>query len=223
MSMPPPNRRNFLLAAASVAVTGVGVLTGLRPAVAQSPRQLSASDRTDIGRVEGYLNGLKTLRARFLQIDNGGGTAEGTLYIARPGKLRVDYDAPNPNLLIANNGLLIHYDRQLKSPAYLPLNSTPAGLLVRDPLSLSGDVTVTGVDRGPAVLRMTVIQTSDPRAGRVTFVFGERPFVLNSWQVTDAQGAVTRVTLYDAEAGISLDPKLFEFRDPATFGDGATR
>ena len=186
-------------------------------------RQLSAAEQGDIHRVEDYLNGIKTLRARFLQVDSRGGTAEGMLYIARPGRLRVDYDQPNPNLLIANNSLLIHYDRQLKAPAYLPLNSTPAGLLVRDHLSLSGDVTVTGVEHGPAVLRVTVTQTSDPRAGKVTFIFGERPFVLTSWQVTDAQGAATRVSLYDVESGVTLDPKLFEFRDPATFGDQGTR
>ena len=214
MSAPPFNRRNFLLASAALAAT---VWPGGAGAA------LSPTDQGEVHRVEDYLNGLKTLKARFLQVDSNGGTAEGTLYISRPGKLRVDYDPPNPNLLIANNGLLIHYDRALKAPAYLPLNSTPAGLLVRDHLSLSGDVTVLGVKRAAEALRVTVTQTSDPRAGQVTFVFGEKPFVLNSWQVTDAQGAETRVSLYDAQSGISLDPSLFQFRDPATFGDGGTR
>jgi len=213
MSAPPFNRRNFLMASAALAAALWS--GGARAA-------LSPADQGEVRRVEDYLNGLKTLRARFLQVDSQGGTAEGTLYISRPGKLRVDYDPPNPNLLIANNGLLIHYDRQLKAPAYLPLNSTPAGLLVRDHLSLSGDVTVLGVKHGPEVLRVTVAQTSDPRAGQVTFVFGEKPFVLNSWQVTDSQGAETRVSLYDAESGVSLDPTLFVFRDPATFGDSGT-
>lgn len=201
------NRRHFLFASAALALAG-------RPGVAHASRQLTPADRGDIKRVEDYLNGLKTLRARFLQIDSQGGTAEGTVYIDRPGKLRVDYDPPNPNLLIANYGLLLHVDRQLKAPAYLPLSSTPAGLLVRDPLSLSGDVTVVDVKHGPEVLRVTVTQTSDPRAGQVTFVFGEKPFVLNSWDVTDAQGAETRVSLYDTQTGITLDPKLFQFKDP---------
>ncbi len=214
MSPPPFNRRNFLLASAALA-------SAVWPGGARAA--LTPADQGEVRRVEDYLNGIKTLKARFLQVDSQGGTAEGTLYISRPGKLRVDYDPPNPNLLIANNGLLIHYDRALKAPAYLPLNSTPAGLLVRDHLSLSGDVTVVGVKRGAEALRVTVTQTSDPRAGQVTFVFGEKPFVLNSWQVTDAQGAETRVSLYNEESGISLDPSLFQFRDPATFGDGGTR
>ncbi|HTY66125.1 MAG TPA: outer-membrane lipoprotein carrier protein LolA [Alphaproteobacteria bacterium] len=214
MSPPPFNRRNFLLVSAALAAA-------VWPGRARAA--LTPADQGEVRRVEDYLNGIKTLKARFLQVDSQGGTAEGTLYISRPGKLRVDYDPPNPNLLIANNGLLIHYDRALKAPAYLPLNSTPAGLLVRDHLSLSGDVTVLGVKRGAEALRVTVAQTSDPRAGQVTFVFGEKPFVLNSWQVTDAQGAETRVSLYNEESGISLDPSLFQFRDPATFGDSGTR
>ncbi len=217
--MTSPHLSRRVLLAGSLA----GLVAGIGRAQAQAPRNLSPSEQADVKRVEDYLNAMKTFKARFLQIDNNGGSAEGWLYISRPGKLRVDYDPPNPNLLIANGSFLIHYDRQLKSPAYLSLNSTPAGMLVREHLTLSGDIVVLGVEHGPQVLRVTVAQQKDLRAGKVTFVFGEQPFVLNSWQVTDAQGALTRVSLYDAQAGIKLDPALFVFRDPATFGEGATR
>jgi outer membrane lipoprotein-sorting protein len=213
-----PTRRALLLAPLFL-----GVALAPWPVGAQGPRQLSAADQADVKRVEDYLNALKTFRARFLQIDNSGGTAEGTLYLSRPGKLRVDYDPPNPNLLIANGSFLIHYDRQLKSPAYLSLDSSPAGMLVREHVALSGDVAVLGVEHGPAVLRVTVAQTKDLRAGKVTFAFEERPFILTSWQVTDPQGAVTRIALSNPQSGVPLDPSLFVFRDPATFGEGGTR
>ena len=210
--------RRLLLAAAA----GAALLPGVSlPARAQ--RRLSAEDEADIQRVEQYLNNLKTFRARFLQVDPIGGTAEGTLYLSRPGKLRIDYDAPNPNLLIANGQHLIHFDRALKAPAYLGLDATPAGLLVRDPIKLSGDVTVAGVERGPGVLRVGLLQTKDPRAGRITLVFSERPFQLNSWQVTDAQGQLTRIALYEPQAGLALDPQLFVFLDPKVFGEQGTR
>lgn len=192
-------------------------------AAGQTPRALSAEDAADVRRVEEHLNAIRTFRARFLQIDPNGGAAEGTIYISRPGRLRVDYDPPNPNLLIANGRHLIHFDRALKAPAYLGLDSTPAGLLVRDPLKLSGDVTVVGVERGPAVLRVSVVQTEDPRAGRITFVFTERPFQLANWQVTDAQGQVTRVALDQQQTGMALDPQLFVFRDPNVFGEQGTK
>jgi outer membrane lipoprotein-sorting protein len=214
-----PSRRHLLTWLASAAA--VSAFDGV--ARAQAPRQLSATDHDDVKRVEEYLNGLKTVRARFVQVDNSGATSEGTFYLSRPGRMRLDYDPPNPNLLIATGRFLIHYDRQLKAPAYLSLDSTPAGLLVRDHIQLSRDVTVTGVERGPAVLRVSLVQTADPRAGRVTFVFSERPFALTNWQVVDAQGALTRISLYEMQAGVRLDPQLFVFRDPGTFGEDATR
>jgi outer membrane lipoprotein-sorting protein len=214
----PLTRRRLLAATAALAAAAA-----VRPLAAQAPRVRSAEDAADIRRVEEYLNTIRTFRARFLQIDPNGGAAEGTLYISRPGRLRVDYDPPNPNLLIANGRHLIHFDRALKAPAYLGLDSTPAGLLVRDPIKLSGDVTVAGVERGPAVLRVSVVQTEDPRAGRITFVFSERPFQLTNWQVTDAQGQLTRVALDQQQTGMALDPQLFVFRDPNVFGDQGTK
>lgn len=208
------SRRRLMVSAVAVA---------LCPGPALAQRVLSAQDADDVRRVETYLNELKTFRARFLQIDPAGGSAEGTLYLSRPGKLRVDYDLPNPNLLIANGQHLIHFDRALKAPAYLGLESTPAGLLVRDPVKLFGDVTVTAVERGPGALRVSVVQTKDPRAGKITFVFSERPFQLTNWQITDAQGQTTRVALYEPQVGMALDPQLFVFLDPKIFGEQGTR
>ena len=69
------------------------------------------------------------------------------------------------------------------------------------------------VERGPGVLRITVVQSSDPRAGSLTLVFSERPFRLAGWIVSDAQGATTRVTLSDIETGATMDPGLFLFRE----------
>lgn len=182
---------------------------------ATAPRDtLSAEDRADIARVENYLNGIRTLSARFLQISDSGGTAEGRLYLSRPGKLRLEYDPPVPILLVTSGGFLVHYDKQLNSVSYLPIDSTPAGLLVRDHIALSGDVTVTKVERGPGSLRLTLVQSKDSQAGRLTLAFSERPFALSNWQVTDAQGSVTRVALIEPHTGVSLDPSLFRFNNP---------
>jgi len=38
---------------------------------------LTAQDRADIARIETYLNGLKTLKARFLQVAPDGRTSQG--------------------------------------------------------------------------------------------------------------------------------------------------
>ena len=183
-------------------------------AAAQSPRRLSPAEAAEIERAETYLNGVRTLQSRFAQIADNGQVAEGTFYLSRPGRLRLEYDPPNPNLLVANGTFLIHYDSSLKTVAHLPLGSTPAGVLVRERISFAGDIAVTAVERGPAALRITLVQASDVRAGRLTLIFSEHPFQLVKWQVVDGQGRVTELALIAPQINIALDPALFRFQDP---------
>ncbi|MGQ0664781.1 MAG: LolA family protein [Pseudomonadota bacterium] len=199
------------LAGAALAV----LVPGLSPGAGkEGPRRLSPADQADVARVEEYLNALKTLSARFLQVAPSGEALEGTIYLSRPGRMRIEYDPPSPTLLIAGRGMFIHYDSALKSVIYLPLDATPVGVLLREPVELAGEVSVHAVERGPGSLRLTLVQTKDLRAGKLTLVFHDRPLALANWQVTDAQGAVTRVALIEPRAGVSLDPALFQFVDP---------
>jgi outer membrane lipoprotein-sorting protein len=186
---------------------------------AVSPR-LSDQDRSDVARIETYLNNIRTLSARFMQVSDTGGTAEGKFFLSRPGKLRLEYDPPVPILMVANSGFLIHYDKQLKAVTHLPIDSTPAGLLVREHITLSGDVMVSAVERGAGSLRVTLVQSKDPNAGRITLAFSERPFALSNWQVVDAQGNLTRVALIEPRVGVPLDPSLFRFTDPGMLSPG---
>ncbi len=169
-------------------------------------------------RVEAYLNGIKTLQSRFLQISGNGNFAEGALYLSRLGRLRLDYDPPVPILLVTSGSFLVRYDKDLNQVTYLPIDSTPAGLLVRERIELSGDVTVTGVNRGPGALRVSLVQTSDASAGRLTFTFSERPFALSNWEIVDTQGLQTRVSLVDPRIGVAIDPALFRFTNPNAVG-----
>jgi len=190
------------------------------PATAQAPRPaaLSAEERAEIGRVEAYLNDLRTLQARFLQVSSTGEMAEGTLHIERPGRLRIEYDPPVPVLIVANRGLLNYLDRELEQVSKVPLGSTPAGILVRDRLGLlSDEFIITDFARESQVIRLGVARASDPLEGRLTLVLSDRPLQLRQWLVTDAQGVTTTVSLMDARFGVAIDPKLFEFEDPTLF------
>lgn len=184
------------------------------PALAQAPAALSARDRADLQRVEAYLNGLTTLRARFIQIAQNGATAQGTALIWRPGRMRFDYDPPEPLLLVANAGAFMHYDKELRQPSIVPVGSTPLGILLRDRITLSGDVTVTGMQREQGLIRVTVFRTGNAAEGRLTLVFAESPMELRQWLVVDGQGRTTRVTLSGIETGMRLDRAIFDFNDP---------
>jgi len=176
---------------------------------------LTADDRADVARAEEYLNAVTTLKARFLQTSPNGVTVEGDAYLSRPGRLRLQYDPPSPLLVVADGTFLIVHDRELGAPSYIPLGSTPAGMLVQPNLRLTGGaVTVTRVARLPGVVRISAVETEDPAAGEITLVFSDRPFELRQWQVRDAQHQVTTVSLFESRTGLPLDPKLFKFVDP---------
>ncbi|MBP0491569.1 LolA family protein [Pararoseomonas indoligenes] len=175
---------------------------------------LSARDRADLQRVEAYLNGITTLRARFIQIAQNGATAQGTALIWRPGRMRFDYDPPEPLLLVANAGQFMHYDKELRQPSIVPVGSTPLGILLRERITLSGDVTVSGLQREGGFLRVTLFRTANASEGRITLVMADNPLELRQWLVVDGQGHTTRVTLSAIETGIRLERATFDFNDP---------
>jgi outer membrane lipoprotein-sorting protein len=190
----------------------------LRPPTAQAQSAaLSAQDRADIARVETYLNSIKTLHARFLQVAPDGRTSEGQAWLQRPGRMRFQYDPPAPFLLVGGHGLLVFHDSQLKQTSNIPLGQTPLGLLLQDNLRLSGDVTVSRVVRLPGQLQITLYRTASPQDGSLTLIFADNPLVLRSWIVTDPQRRETRVTLYNGELGGTFDQSLFTFIDPRFF------
>ncbi len=207
--------RRTLLAAPLLLPAGHALAQGQPPGQASGqPQPLTERDRADIGRVETYLNGLRSLKARFLQIAQNGAAAEGTCWIVRPNRMRFEYDPPEPLLLVASHGQFFYFDRELKQASTVPVSSTPLGMLLRDTLRLSGDVTVARIERAGGLLRVTIFRTGKAQEGRLTLIFSENPMELKQWAVVDAQGRETRVTLSQPEWGGRYDPFIFEFNDP---------
>jgi outer membrane lipoprotein-sorting protein len=195
------NRRLLLGAAAAL----------MAPRIAAAQANL---DRAALGRVEAYLNGLRTLKARFLQVAQNGASAQGTALISRPGRMRFDYDPPEPLLLVASGGQVLMYDRELRQPTAVPASSTPLGMLLRPEIRLSGDITVTATERSGGFLRVSLHRTGARAEGLLTLALAEQPMELRQWTVLDAQGRETRVTLYEVQTGMPLENRLFDFNDP---------
>jgi outer membrane lipoprotein-sorting protein len=172
-----------------------------------------------IAQAETYLNGLKTLKAEFLQTHSDGSRYSGDFYLNRPGRLRFEYRAPLSDYIVAD-GLLIHYwDNEAKNYSNAPIGSTLADFLLRKKIKLSGDVSVKSVQTIPdeGGLRITLTQKADPKAGSLALIFDENPLRLRRWQVIDGTGAMTEVSLYKIQTGITVDPRLFVFKTPKGF------
>lgn len=203
------------------------LLAGLPPARAQrgapAAAQLTDRDRQDLARIEAYLNGLQTIRARFVQTAQNGAVAEGTAWIWRPGRMRFEYDPPEPLLLVADANQFMMYDREMRQPTTVPVGTTPLGVLLRPQIRLSGDVTITRIERPAGQIAVSLYRTESPGEGQLTLVFNAEPMELRAWRVVDAQARETRVALSGIQAGGRFEARLFQFNDPRFFENEGLR
>lgn len=189
---------------------------------------LSDEDMVDLARIEQYMDSVITLQARFQQQEEPGGRpAQGTIYLRKPGRLRVEYDAM-PIRVIADGTLISYYDMELDQLSQLPLRQSTAWFLVRHPIDLSDGITVSQIDRSPGGLQLHMYQTDEPEAGSVSLIFYENPMTLSQWTVTDAQNKQVRVGLTDIRTGMEIPNEKFQTprtcrQTDSCIGGGASR
>lgn len=181
------------------------------PAAAeQSPNAAEPLDRdAALDGINAYLNSIDTMRARFTQIAPDGSSAVGSLALARPGRLRFEYDDPNPIRIVADGTTLAIEDQALETVDRVPLRSTPLWWILKPDIDLADDAEVLGMEREFGFLYLTLRDPDEDVEGEVMFVFAEPSYELREWFVTDALGEVTRVSLAGVETGVSLNPRLF--------------
>lgn len=174
-----------------------------------------APDATVIAKVQDYLNGLRSLKARFLQVAPNGALTRGTAWLERPGRMRFQYDPPTPLLLVAGHGMILFSDTKLGQTTNIPIGQTPLGILLADHIDLTHDgVRVTNVRRLPGEVQLTMVRTASPGEGSLTLSFATDPLTLRGWTVVDPQRQQTSVTLYDIQLGGTFDPALFNPNAP---------
>ena len=87
-----------MIAALLLLIPGVA---GAAPPVAAP---LTAQDTAQLQRIAGYLNGIRTMTAKFQQAANNGAVSSGRLWVSRPGRMRFEYERPNTLALLADAG-----------------------------------------------------------------------------------------------------------------------
>jgi outer membrane lipoprotein-sorting protein len=209
-----PTRRSFVSVTLAVATTPFAALA--RAAAPPTAVAMTPQDAADLRRISAYLNGIQTMTARFRQHSSGGGAASGSLWLARPGRMRFEYDPPSPILLIADRFYVYYVDKQLAEMSKVGLKSTPAWFLLREPITFD-DLVVTWLERGANGLGVTVVDPAEPDNGSLTMLFTNQP-ALRQWTIVDQQRKTTTVSISDVQFGVALDPELFVYRDPFAAG-----
>jgi len=200
------HRRLFLAGCSAIA------LAGLAPAPLRA--SLSGDDMRDLARISNYLNGITTLEGNFVQVGPNGDLSEGKFYMRRPGRLRFEYQPPNPALIVTDGFWVGVYDKRMNTLDRYPLDSTPLDLLLRDRVDLRKEGAVQSIDRSAGQMRVVAIDPGAPDQGSITMVFADNPLELRQWIVVDAQGLVTTVALSEMRANVKLDPNLFFIEEP---------
>jgi len=184
-------------------------------AIISDTLKLSKEDTTDLMRMQQHLNSAKTIQARFLQVSSNGDYAEGEFALQRPGRLNLTYDDPNPLKVVADGTYISYIDRELDQATTLPIKLTRAELLLRESFSFFGkDLLVTGFQRSPGVLRVSLAKVDEPLGGKLTLIFSDHPLEIRKWVVTDDQGITTTVSLLGASFNVPLDKQLFFYMPP---------
>lgn len=170
---------------------------------------LSAEDLEAVGRAERALDLVREMKADFVQIGPNGEAARGTFYLDRPGRLRFEYDAPAPYLIIADRVWLVLIDRELQQVNRWPIFDTPLGVLLADNIDLRDRVEVVQVDEYPGALAVTVRDRGAGEEGLLTLVFEKPSMRLFQWHVRDATGGITTVSLTNQDYDPDLNAGLF--------------
>jgi len=188
-----------------IAMTAAACISAFAPNAAA---RLTAEDRADLGRIQTKVNSFKTLQTRFKQISPRGRISHGTIYIQRPGQLRIQFDKKRLLVLTSRLWLIVIQGRRGR-PQHFPLNSTPAGILVRSKVNFGGDIRVIGISRDERRILVTIVRRKAPRQGRMTMIFDREGLNLTGWTIVDSQGLLTRVLLSGTRLDVPLKPSLF--------------
>ena len=163
-----------------------------------------------VPQIEQYFNGIRSLKARFVQSNPNGSVVQGTLYVRRPGRMRFEYDAPSQLKIVADGRQVTMWDNATRDFGQWPIGWTAASFLVKDPLVLSGDLQVEKLERVNGMLEATMSQARKPQEGKVIVRLGENPLLLRGWTIIDNRGNRVTVSLSDMQTGLQLANSLFK-------------
>jgi outer membrane lipoprotein-sorting protein len=186
----------------------------------------TAHAQVGVPEIERYVNSIRTLQARFVQSNPNGSVAQGTLYVRRPGRMRFEYDPPSKLKVVADGTQVTLWDPATRDFGQWPIGWTAASFLVREPFTLSGDLTVESLQRTGDGLQLTIVQTRKPQEGKIMVRLSENPMALRGWSIIDNRGNKVDVTLTDLKTGGQLADSLFKYDGPDAgqiMGGGSNR
>jgi len=181
---------------------------------AAQPAGLTDAERSDIlSRAAAALADVKTARGTFEQVAPDFSESTGRFALSRPGKVRFEYDAPSPLLLVSDGTTVALQDSELETTDRVPLGTTPLALLLDDEIDFETEADVLEVIRRNGRVGITLRDRSGEMDGTLTLILQESDMSLTGWRTVDSGGNITSVMLSDVTYGSRLNPRLFVMTD----------
>ncbi|MDV2982802.1 UNVERIFIED_CONTAM: outer-membrane lipoprotein carrier protein LolA [Methylobacteriaceae bacterium AG10] len=210
----PAEKTGSLKAAKPGAPATPAAPAGTRVAAVGAPNLGASLQDADpasvVAAANGYFNGFQTLTGSFIQIGADGRRIGGKLTLAKPGRLRFEYDQPSPLEVVADGTSVAVRDRKLNTQDLYFISQTPLKFLLRDKIDLARDLTVTEVTNDPGGVRIALEDRSTlGGTSKIQLFFDAEMKTLSQWRITDPQGYLTTVQLSNLQKGKAVDGSLF--------------
>ncbi len=214
------SRRAAIAAALALLVSQAAPAQELRGTSAPaSDGALTGAARTQaLARASASLNQIRLLQGRFRQISPDGRATTGQFYMQRPGRLRFAYDSPATMLIVADGSVLAVQDTALRSVNRAPLRTTPLYFVLKNDINLDRDARITRVIQRGQTLLITARDRTGDADGEITLMLSGPSLQLTSWDVVDAMGGRTRLSLSDLTTPSAIDSRLFRSPQPTATG-----
>ena len=175
---------------------------------------VQAQKTHDLQAIENYLNSIKNMEADFVQTSSNGGTAEGKLYIAKPNKIRMEYDDPTSVLIVGDGNYIVFYDKDLDQVTHIDYDDIPASLILANDIKIDGkNIKATNFYQDACITSVTLDYKEKGDIGTITLTFTNNPLELKQWKIIDPQNIEVKVSLYNIMQDVEMKDSLFKFKD----------
>ncbi len=207
--MSPITNRNFFATVISVFAILIS-----SAAFAEKAASLSSEQSAAVEKISNYFNSIRTLKGEFTQVSPKGNVSSGIFHISKPGKLRFEYAAPNPFLIVSDGTWLVVKNKSKNRSDQYPLSKTPLRLMLSDKVDLLNQAIIKKVETYDNLTTVTLEDREQLVPGNLILVYDNSTDALRQWAVVDGKGRRTTVSLTKIVAGEEANPRLFKVELP---------
>ncbi len=189
-----------------------------------STSSVALAQPSDLEAISSHLKSVSTMTANFSQTDRAGKTVTGKMTLARPGRIRFQYEPSIPLLLVSDGKALTFIDYSVKQVQRWPISSSPLSVLLDPDRDISRYARIVPSGNSGTVVA-EVRDPKRPEFGVISLAFTRESNApaglrLLGWVALDSQNNRTTIRLNDVRFNTAVSGEAFKWRDPRSRNRG---